>query len=44
MGWIKADLDEDTHDKLRDIVDESEHPTHAVVGEMLSNYIEENYE
>ena len=42
MGWIKVQLDDETHDKVRDLVDESAHPTHVVVGEMLKNYIEEN--
>lgn len=44
MGWIKVHLDDETHDKVRNLVEQSAHPTHDVVGEMLKNYIEENEE
>lgn len=35
MGWIKARLDDDTHDALRRVVADSDDPTHEVVGAML---------
>ena len=39
MGWIKANLDEDTHERLRAIVEESDEPTHEVAGNMISENI-----
>ena len=41
MGWIKANLDEDTHDKLRAIVEESDEPTHEVAGNMISECVKD---
>ena len=39
MGWIKANLDDETHDKLRSIVEESDEPTHEVAAEMIAECV-----
>lgn len=43
MGWIKAELDDDTHDRLREIVENSNDPTHVVAGEMLEAHMDSEY-
>jgi len=35
MGWIKANLDEDTHDQIRDKVNSDDRPTHDVAAELI---------
>jgi len=48
MGWIKANLDEDTHegvhDDLRTIVDNCDKPTHEVAAIMVANGVEREKE
>lgn len=44
MGWIKANLSEEAHNKLREIVENSDAPTHDVAGEMIEDCIEEKHE
>jgi len=43
MGWIKANLDEDTHegvhDDLRTIVENCDKPTHEVAAFMIANSV-----
>lgn len=39
MGWIKARLSEDTHDQLRDRVEDSDKPTHDIAAELIESAI-----
>jgi len=40
MGWIKADLDDETHEAIRTIVERSDKPTHEVAADLLRKELE----
>lgn len=40
MGWIKAKLADDTHDKLRARVQNDDRPTHEVAAELIERAME----
>jgi len=40
MGWIKAELDERTHEALRKEVEQSPHPTHVVAARLINERLE----
>jgi len=44
MGWIKAELNDDTHDKLRARVESDERPTHEVAAELIEQAMECDHE
>jgi len=44
MGWIKAELDDDTHDELRARVQNDDRPTHEVAAELIERGMEADNE
>jgi len=44
MGWIKANLSDDTHNKLRDRVQNDDRPTHEVAAELIEQAMECDHE
>jgi hypothetical protein len=40
MGWIKAELDERTHEALRKEVEQSPYPTHEVAARLIKERLE----
>ena len=40
MGWIKADLDETTHEAIRYIAENSDDPTHEIAARLLRKELE----
>jgi len=42
MGWIKAEIDDDYHDRLRTVVENSDARTDVIVGNMVQKYMDNN--